>query len=69
MLSAHMSRETQALLEAFERLPTDEKRVFTGEVLRRSIPFESGPLADEEIGAVSDALWQSFDEEDGNAPV
>ncbi len=61
---SHMSRETQALLEAFEHLPAEEKRAFTDEVLRRSLPFDSGPLADEEIGDASDALWQSLDEED-----
>lgn len=63
-----MSRETQALIEAFDHLPAEEKRAFTEEVLRRSLPFDSGPLADEEIGAASDALWQSLDEEDGDAP-
>ena len=64
-----MSRDTQALLEAFEQLPAEEKRAFTEEVLRRSLPFDSGPLADEEIGAASDALWQSLDEEDGDTPT
>ena len=59
-----MSRETQALLEAFEQLPAKEKRVFTEEVLRRSLPFDSGPIADEEIGAASADLFKSFEEED-----
>ena len=54
-----MSRDTQALLEAFEHLPVEEKRAFTEELLRRSLPFESGPLEDEEIGAASAALFQS----------
>ncbi len=62
-----MSRDTQALLEAFEHLPAEEKRAFTEEVLRRSLPFDSGPLADEAIGAASDSLWQSLDEEDGDS--
>jgi len=63
-----MSRETQALLEAFDHLPAEEKRAFAQEVLRRSLPFDSGQLSDEEIGAASDALWQSLDdEEDGDA--
>jgi hypothetical protein len=53
-----MSRETQALLEAFEHLPAEEKRAFADEVLRRSLPFDSGPLSDEEIGAASAALWE-----------
>jgi len=64
-----MSRETQALLDAFEHLPAEERRSFPQEVLRRSLPFDSGPLADEEIGAASDALWQSLDEQDGDAPA
>ncbi len=61
-----MSRETQALLEAFEHLPADERRVFTDEVLRRSLPFDSGPLEDEEIGATSGALFNCLDEEDAD---
>lgn len=61
-----MSRETQALLDAFEHLPVEEKRAFTEEVLRRCLPFESGALADEEIGAASDSLWELLDEEDGD---
>ena len=59
-----MSRDTKALLEAFEHLPAEEKRVFTDEVLRRSLPFDSGPLADEEIGAASDALFTCLDDKD-----
>ena len=63
-----MSRDTQALLEAFDHLPAEEKRAFTEEVLRRSLPFDSGPLADDEIGAAADALFASLpDEEDGDA--
>ena len=60
-----MTRETTALLKAFENLPSQEKRAFTEEVLRRSLPFDSGPLEDEEIGAASSALFQMLDEEDG----
>ena len=65
-----MSRETQALLDAFDHLPAEEKRAFTEAVLRRSLPFDSGPLADEEIGAASAALWHSLDnDEGGDAPA
>jgi hypothetical protein len=59
-----VSPETSALLEAFEALPANEKRSFTEEVLRRSLPFDSGPLTDDEIGAASDALFASLDRED-----
>jgi hypothetical protein len=61
-----MSRESQALLEAFEHLPAEEKRALTDEILRRSLPFDSGPLTDEEIGAAAAALFESLDEEDAN---
>ncbi len=61
-----MTRETEALLEAFEHLPVKEKRAFAEEVLRRSLPLDSGPLADEEIDAASAALFQSLEEEDAD---
>lgn len=62
-----MSREAQTLLEAFEHLPAEEKRTFAEEVLRRSLPFDSGSLADEDIGAASDALFRSLDEDDAGS--
>jgi hypothetical protein len=54
-------------LEAFEHLPAEEKRAFTEEVLRRSLPFDSGALEDEEINSASAALFKSLGEEDGDA--
>ena len=62
-----MKRETVVLLDAFEGLPAEEKRALAEEILRRSLPFDSGPLADEEIGAASDALFHSLDKEDAGA--
>ncbi len=59
-----MNRETTTLLEAFEALPAEEKRTFAEEILRRSLPFDSGPLENEEIGAASAALFEALDEED-----
>jgi hypothetical protein len=61
-----MTRQTAVLLDAFETLPVAEKRAFTGEILRRSLPFDSGPLADEEISAASAALFELLDEEDAD---
>ncbi len=63
-----MTREATALLEAFETLPAEEKRAFADEILRRSVPFDSGPLADEEIGAASAALFESLDKEEDADP-
>ena len=53
---ARMIRATHGSLEGFEHLRAEEKRAFTDEVLRRSLPFDSGPLADEEIGTAWTAL-------------
>ncbi len=52
-----MSGEMMTLIEAFQALPAEEKRAFADEVLRRSLPFDSGPLENEEIGAASAALF------------
>src|SRR5438552_4008790 len=35
-----MSRQTNALLEAFEALPEEDKRLFTDELLRRALPYD-----------------------------
>ena len=51
-----MSSQTAQLLEAFEALPADEKRVFTVEFLRRAGPFDSGPLDDSETADAADQL-------------
>jgi hypothetical protein len=59
-----MKREAIALLEAFENLPADEKRALAREILRRSLPFDAGPLEDAEIEAASASLFQLLDEED-----
>ena len=57
-----MSREASQLLEAFDALPTDEKRAFT-EFLRRAIPFDSGPLDDDETARAADAIFGMLDAE------
>jgi hypothetical protein len=62
-----MSRQTAELLEAFELLAPDEKRVFTAEFLRRAIPFDSGPLEDEETANATDSLFALLDAEENDA--
>lgn len=52
-----MSRQTAHLLEAYESLPEEEKRIFTAEFLRRAIPFDSGPLDDQETARAADELF------------
>jgi hypothetical protein len=62
-----MSTQTAELLEAFEALPPDEKRVFTVEFLRRTIPFDSGSLDDEETARAADDLFALLDSEENDA--
>ena len=64
-----MSRQTSELLEAFEGLPEEEKRIFTIELLRRAIPFDSGPLDDSETAHAADQIFAllSAEEENGTA--
>jgi hypothetical protein len=61
-----MSKQTAELLEAFEALAPDEKRIFTAEFLRRAIPFDSGPLEDEESAHAADSLFALFDAEEND---
>ena len=56
-----MSRQTAQLLEDFEALPEEEKRVFTVEFLRRAVPFDSGPLDDSEIAGSADHLLANLE--------
>jgi hypothetical protein len=56
-----MSGQTRQLLEAFDALPAEEKRVFTAEFLRKTIPFDSGPLDDQETADAADSLFAMLD--------
>ena len=51
-----MSKQTVDLLEAFDALPIDDKQAFAVEILRRTceLPFDSGPIADDDEGLQSD---------------
>jgi hypothetical protein len=64
-----MSQETVDLLEAFDALPIDDKQAFAVEILRRTrdLPFDSGPLMDEEIGEAGRALFGHLDQEENAA--
>lgn len=65
-----MSIHATALLDAFEALPPEERQEFAVEVLRRTreLPFDSGPIADEEIGEAGRALFSFLDQEENAAP-
>lgn len=62
-----MSSQTSHLLEAFDALPPQEKRIFTAEFLRRVIPFDSGALEDEETAQAADALLSTMDDDEHDA--
>ena len=42
-------------------------KVFTDEFLRKAIPFDSGPLDDEETAAAADSLFAMLDAEENDA--
>ncbi len=52
-----MTVQVANLLEAFESLPPEERRAFTAEFLLRLLPFDSGPLDDEETVHAADSLF------------
>ena len=62
-----MNTQTAELLDAFEALPEEEKRIFTAAFLRRAIPFDSGPLDDEETAHAADGLLAALDAEENDA--
>jgi len=61
-----MSKQTARLLEAYEALPAEEKRVFTAEFLRRALPLDSGSLSDEETAHPADELFALLDTEEND---
>jgi hypothetical protein len=63
-----MSRETSQLLDAYDALPAEEKRVFTAELLRRALPFDSGPLDDDETVRAADEIFAFLDAEEHDSP-
>jgi hypothetical protein len=62
-----MSAKTSQLLDEFEALPGEEKRALTVEFFRRAMPFESGPLEDEETARARDQLFAVLDAEENDA--
>jgi hypothetical protein len=64
-----MSEQTVQLLDAFDALPSDDKQTFVVEIMRRAreLPFDSGPIADEEIGEAGKAVFALLDQEENAA--
>ena len=64
-----MSEQTVQLLDAFEALPSEDKQAFAVEIMRRTreLPFDSGPITDEEIGEAGKAICALLDREENAA--
>jgi hypothetical protein len=62
-----MSKQTAELLDAFESLPETEKRIFTVEFLRRTRPFDSGALDDDETAHAADERFACLNAEENDA--
>jgi hypothetical protein len=64
-----MSEQTAQLLDAFDALPSDDKQAFAVEIMRRTreLPFDSGPITDEEIGEAGKAIFALLDQEENAA--
>ncbi|MGH9763154.1 MAG: hypothetical protein ACREAC_20195 [Blastocatellia bacterium] len=62
-----MSKQAAQLLEEFNELPEAEKRIFTAEFFRISLPFDSGAVEDDEIGQAGRSLFALLDQEENGA--
>jgi hypothetical protein len=60
-------RQTAELLDAFEALPDEEKRIFTAAFLRRAVPFDSGPLHARKPRTLPINSLQGWDAEENDA--
>ncbi len=66
-----MSQQSARLLDAFDALPSDDKQAFVVEILRRTreLPFDSGPIANEEIGEAGKAVFALLDQQEDATPT
>ena len=64
-----MSKRAVELLEAFEALAPEDRQALAVEILRRTreMPFDSGPLSDEDVGEAGRALFAHLDQEEDAA--
>jgi hypothetical protein len=61
-----MSQPGIELLEAYEALPPAERQAVAVEILRRTreLPFDSGPISDQEIGDAGRSLFAFLDQQE-----
>lgn len=65
-----MSNHAAELLAKFEALNPEDQQALAVEILRRTrqMPFDSGPITDDEIGESGRSLFAFLDREE-NAPT
>jgi hypothetical protein len=64
-----MIKEASQLLEEFKDLPESEKRIFTAEFFRLALPYDWGPIEDDEIGQAARSLFALLDRGEDGAPT
>jgi hypothetical protein len=56
-----MSAAVQALIDAYDRLTSEERRQAVCEILRRETPADYPPLDDETIDRIADESFLEYD--------
>lgn len=67
-----VTQAVQELVEAFDRLPEEDRRTATVVILRRSLALSIPSLDDESLCEIADVCFQALDEEEarrGDAPT
>jgi hypothetical protein len=57
----------EKLIAEFESLATEDKQAVVREILRRLPPYDSGPLADEDVALAGDNIAAMLDEEESDS--
>jgi len=61
-----MTRSVQDLLETFDRLPEQDKREATAEILRRVRKYDFDPLSDDALILAAEELFLGLEAREGN---
>lgn len=67
-----VTQAVQDLVEAFDRLPEEDRRMATAVILRRSLAIANPSLDDDSLCQIADVCFQALDAEEarrGDAPT
>ncbi|REJ96470.1 MAG: hypothetical protein DWQ35_04550 [Planctomycetota bacterium] len=59
-----MTSEIQNILQAFDSMADDDKRLLAAEILRRSATFDPLPIDDDQLVEAADELFQQLDRDE-----